>query len=262
MCGIFGSVFEAPAQDQLRARMGGVLAALHHRGPDDHASVQQDDALFGFARLSVLDLSLLGRQPMRGPGQTLVVYNGEIYNYRELREDLEARGHVFRSRGDTEVLLAGWREYGPAVVPRLSGMFAFALYDAGTLFVARDLAGKKPLFWTRTEGGGIRFASEPKALFASGVAARPRLETLGTLLRLGYTLAPDTAYEGVHELPPGHQLTLRRGGSVHVARHSPAPLLATRTAQTTRAALADVECALDRAVQKRMVADVGVGTFL
>lgn len=262
VCGFFGSVFEMSAQEGLRARMGGVLAALQHRGPDDHASAQQDEALFGFARLSVLDLSLLGRQPMRGPGDTLLVYNGEIYNYRELRADLEARGHAFQSHGDTEVLLAGWREYGPAIVGRLSGMFAFALYDAGTLFVARDLAGKKPLFWTRTAGGGIRFASEAKALFASGITPRPRLETLGTLLRLGYTLAPDTAYEGIFELPPGHQLTLVRGGDVQIARHTAAPLLAQRVPQPEAAARADVERAFERAVQSRMVADVPVGTFL
>ncbi len=262
MCGFFGSAFEAPVLDELHARMPGVLASLRHRGPDDHASVRHDDALFGFARLSVLDLTVAGRQPMRGPGATLLVFNGEIYNHRELRKELEARGHHFESRADTEVLLAGWREYGAALVPRLSGMFAFAIHDRDTLFLARDLAGKKPLFWTRTAGSGIRFASEPKALFASGVTPRPRLETLGTVLRLGYTLAPDTAYEGVFELPPGHQLTLTRGGSMQIARHSPAPLLAARVAQSEHAALADVERAFEHAVQTRLVADVPVGTFL
>jgi len=163
MCGIAGFAGHAPGRE--RERVEAMLAKLVHRGPDAGACRTGAGWALGARRLAIIDLAT-GDQPVTDEsGTVLAVCNGEIYNYRELREDLLARGHRLRSVGDTEVLAHLWEDYGPEMVDSLRGMFALAVLDTGrqSLFLARDRVGKKPLYWAPT-GGGITFASELKAL--------------------------------------------------------------------------------------------------
>lgn len=175
---------------------------------------QQFDLALGHRRLSILDLSQLGHQPMATPDRALwTAFNGEIYNFRELREELVARGHVFRTRSDTEVLLALWRDGGADALERLDGMFAFALYDrvAGTLTLVRDRFGVKPLYWA-TAGDWLVFGSEPKALLASGLI-EPRLDpaSLAQYVTFQNLYGERVIFEGMNLLPPGRALRFRIG---------------------------------------------------
>src|SRR5687767_7974750 len=165
---------------------------------------------FAFRRLSILDLSPAGHQPMCDPtGRYWIVFNGEIYNYLELREELRSRGHAFRSTGDTEVLLAAFAEWGEDMLPHLNGMWGFALWDthAKRLFCARDRFGVKPLYY-RVAGGRFAFASELKPIVLAG-ERRPRLEAIHTLVARDWVdHTPETFFEGVFQLPAGHCLTV------------------------------------------------------
>lgn len=195
-------------------------------------------------------------------GRTQVVFNGEIYNFRELRRDLEGRGYRFRTRSDTEVLVHGWDAWGAGLVPRLDGMFAFALWDEGErqLFLARDRAGKKPLFLHRGEGV-VAFASEVKALLASPVvAATPDPASLPHYLAYGYVPGPRTPFRGVEALPPAHRARVGDAGWLEVERYWDLPA-GTRRPSTT-AARREVMRLLEEAVEKRLLADVPLGAFL
>ncbi|MGA9549111.1 MAG: asparagine synthetase B, partial [Rhodomicrobium sp.] len=168
MCGIVGVAARTPIRS--RGWLAAGRDAMAHRGPDDSGEYWSDDGRVGFGhrRLSIIDLSAAGHQPMQTPdGQLCITFNGEIYNYTELKRELESCGHAFRSSSDTEVILAAYRQWGKDCLSRLHGMFAFAVYDkrAATVFLARDRAGEKPLFY-RHAGGELRFASELKALLA------------------------------------------------------------------------------------------------
>ena len=171
MCGIAGIVRRSGVSPDDRSALPRMLQALAERGPDDRGIVESDDrapgAILGHTRLSILDLSPAGHQPMADEsGRWTITFNGEIFNFRNLRPILERRGHVLRSRTDTEVLLKLFIEFGPACLSMLSGMFAVAIWDAAErqLFIARDRIGKKPLFYFATRDL-VAFASEPKALF-------------------------------------------------------------------------------------------------
>jgi len=171
MCGIAG--MSAPASAEVLERMAATFA---HRGPDDEGVHLGRDGLAGLAckRLSIIDLSSAGHMPMvSAGGKVAVVQNGEIYNFRELRRELEGAGHTFRSRSDTEVLLHGYEEWGDDLPARLNGIFAFAVWDEAEqrLFLARDRFGVKPLYYWVSDQGQLFFASEVKALFAAGGAA-------------------------------------------------------------------------------------------
>jgi asparagine synthase (glutamine-hydrolysing) len=178
MCGLFGYFSKDPACDRvaLKGRLMAAQAALHHRGPDDRGlelfSIPQGNNLppfeltFGHTRLSIIDLSSSGHQPMHsGDVRYVIVYNGEIYNYKELRNELKDLGHAFNTQSDTEVLIAAWSQWGPESLKKLIGMFAFAIFDKinQTLTLARDAFGIKPLFY-RNDENGIYFASELTAL--------------------------------------------------------------------------------------------------
>ena len=228
-----------------------MTATLKHRGPDDEGIF--DDVL-GFRRLSIIDLAG-GAQPMKGCGDLRIVFNGEIYNYRELRAGL--KNHAFRTQSDTEVILHLYEEKGPACVAELDGMFAFAVWDPGkrTLFAARDRLGKKPFVY-RHDGARFEFASELAALEGGKTIDRTALEHY---LAFAYIPAPLTIYQGVRKLPPGHTLTFD-GSSVRVERYwepvvRPEEIPEGEAAERLAAALAD-------AVKKRLVADVPVGAFL
>jgi len=171
MCGLLGIFDNHPLPDQDQG-LHSALIALHHRGPDDRGletfTVANGRLVLGHTRLSIIDLSSGGHQPMRSPdGRYTIVFNGEIYNYRELRQDLKGLGHKFHTDSDTEVLLAAWAQWGVAGLQRLTGMFAFAVFDrvAQTLTLVRDAFGIKPLFYALT-AKGLLFASEMSALLA------------------------------------------------------------------------------------------------
>jgi asparagine synthase (glutamine-hydrolysing) len=207
MCGLAGLLHWGRLRDpEHRARR--MADALHHRGPDDRRSWSDSDLAFGFARLSIVDITG-GAQPMANEdGQVQVVYNGEIYNHRDLRRELESAGHSFRSdHADTEVLVHGWEEWGEALPQRLNGMFAFAVWDRRQrcLFLARDRFGIKPLYLAVPAPGELVFGSEIRALVASGLVVR-QADPLGVAeyLSLQNNWHGRTPFVGIEMLPPGH----------------------------------------------------------
>lgn len=213
MCGIVGIVEPDGrveiTQDELRA----MLAAIRHRGPDEFGLYLDRRAGLGSARLSIIDLST-GQQPISSADQNLwIVFNGEIFNYLELRRELAGLGHRFHTRSDTEVLLHAFEEFGPDCLDRLNGQFAFAIWNVReqTLFLARDRLGVRPLFYT-VSGGRLIFASEIKAIFTQRqVAAGLDPTALGEIFTYWAPLSPRTIFRGVFEIPPGHYLVARRG---------------------------------------------------
>ncbi len=268
MCGIVGVASPAPIVE--RDWLGAGRDALHHRGPDDAGEWWAPDGRVGLGhrRLAILDLSPAGRQPMAdATGELRIVFNGEIYNFRELRDELEARGHRFRSRTDTEVILAAYREWGMECLSRFNGMFAFALYDAPRrrLFLARDRAGEKPLYYS-IANGALRFASELKALLADPVFPR-RLdpEALDCYLAFGFVPGERCILRGVRKLPPAHALVFdQETGREHIWRFWDLPSAPAPDGRPAdEAALVDaLEELLADAVRRQLIADVPVGILL
>lgn len=221
MCGIAG-IFSTDAERIWPAGlMGSMVQGLAHRGPDAQGSWSEPGVALGHTRLAVLDLSPAGRQPMTAPDQRLVIsFNGEIYNFRELRCELEEAGHSFATGTDTEVLLAAWSQWGERSLERLDGIFAFALFDRSErrLYLVRDHLGVKPLFY-RTLGTELCFASEPLPLLNPHLPA-PELspEDLDCYFTFNYLPAPRTGLKGVRQLPAGHLLKADRNG-VTVSRY-------------------------------------------
>jgi len=212
VCGIAGIVSAADwsVEPTLLGRM---IGAIGHRGPDDSAVHIEPFAGLAHARLSIIDIAG-GAQPMSNEDGTLwITFNGEIYNYLELRERLEAQGHRFRTRSDTEVLLRLYEEEGAAALERLNGQWAFGIWDTRmrSLFLSRDRVGTRPLFYTAC-GRDLLFASEIKALFANPEVSR-ELDPKGLddIFTFWTTRPPATAFREVRELPPGHSLTWRDG---------------------------------------------------
>ena len=268
MCGIVGITSNIP-QPQ-RAWLAIAREAMTHRGPDDAGEWWSADGRVGFAhrRLSIIDLSPAAHQPMHLAEQGLsIVFNGEIYNFTELRDELEQRGYTFRSHSDTEVLLAAYDAWGTECVSRFNGMFVFALYDARqqTVFLARDRAGEKPLFYHQADGV-LRFASELKALLADPVLPRRIApEALDCYLAMGYVPGDRCILQGFNKLPPAHALLFDlQTSQSKLWRYWQLPELdATTQGPADEAALLDeLEALLEDAVRRQMVADVPVGVLL
>ena len=266
MCGIAGIVrLEADAPPPLREQAAAMAHRLRHRGPDGQVTWVSPTGrcALGHARLKVIDLET-GDQPMGSEdGAVQVVFNGEIYNFHALRAELEARGHRFRTRSDTEVLVHGWEEWGERLPERLDGMFAFAVWDElrGRLFLARDRAGKKPLFWTR-RSGRLAFASEVKALLAlPWVPDEVDEGALPFYLAYGYVPAPRTFLRGIETLLPATCMTVDAAGAAAQQYwaldwgQAPMDLGEEEAVGRVRALLGD-------AVERRLVADVPLGAFL
>ncbi|MGH7307985.1 MAG: asparagine synthase (glutamine-hydrolyzing) [Candidatus Rokuibacteriota bacterium] len=260
MCGIAGYVGDA-APDLLRT----MVRLLKHRGPDDEGVHTEPGIGLGLSRLAIIDLTT-GQQPMATPDETTwIVFNGEIYNHRELRARLETRGHVFRTRSDTEVIIEAYREYGDACVERLRGMFAFALWDRARrrLLLARDRLGKKPIYyWHR--GGLLLFASEIKALLCHPAIARELdWDAFRHYLAFGYTPRERSIFAGIAKLAPGHLAVLDENG-LRLARYWALPDGAAGTAERlpTPALSALVRHELREAVRLRLESDVPLGIFL
>ncbi|MEX2283723.1 MAG: asparagine synthase (glutamine-hydrolyzing) [Gemmatimonadota bacterium] len=263
MCGIAGVVGSGVRPDDLRgAEM--MVATMGHRGPDDQGSWASADgrAVFGHRRLAIIDLSPGGHQPMvKGP--LSIVYNGELYNYRELRAELRTRSAEFLTESDTEVLLAAYREWGSDCVERLNGMFAFAIYDARTrrLFLARDRAGEKPLYY-RHVAGRFAFASELKALLQlTEIRRHIDLKALDEYFTYGYVTGARTMFEGIHKLPAAHTLSFDvERDQADSARYWSLP--AARPGGDENELVGELDRRLLESVKLRLVADVPVGVLL
>jgi asparagine synthase (glutamine-hydrolysing) len=271
MCGVAGFLWSgaAPPPGELETRLWAMLAPLRHRGPDDEGVWTDGQAGLAHARLSIIDLSPAAHQPMASAdGQVWISYNGEIYNFAEIRCDLEAAGYEFRSRSDSEVVVNGWHAWGPHILTRLRGMFALAIWDRRTrrLTLARDRIGKKPLYYTRT-GGALLFGSEIKALLAwPGVERRPDLRAIDAYLGFGWVPAPLTAFAGVKKLPAAHYLTVDAGGSLAEPEpvrywRLPTPQTAARP-RPAEELRRELVAHLEEAVRLRLVSDVPLGAFL
>jgi asparagine synthase (glutamine-hydrolysing) len=264
MCGIVGAACagEAPPLDEIALlRMRDAVA---HRGPDDAGHFLGPGIALGSRRLAILDLSERGHMPMATPDRRYwIVYNGEVYNYRELRTPLEARGFRFRSNSDTEVLLALYVDAGAAMLERLNGMFAFAIWDTRerTLFVARDRLGVKPLYYAR-QHDVLLFASEEKALFVAGVPLQFDTDTWPELLRFGYVAGERTPFLGVRRLLPGHYLRWQDGRVETRRWWSLADRVATLRGNLPRGPLEWFRETFDDAVNLRRISDVPVGVLL
>jgi len=261
MCGIFGHIhWQGSAQESLVRRMAQRVA---HRGPDGYSLHTEPICVIGAGRLAIIDLAAPPGVVYNEDGRVCIVFNGEIYNYRALRDELERVGHQFSTRTDTEVIVHGYEEWGERVLDRLRGMFAFAIWDARakSVFLARDRLGEKPLYYIQRENGEFLFASETKALFEHP-EIRPAVNTeaLPAYLTLGYVPPPMTMFAGIRKLAPGEYARLTPHG-LTVARYW-TPQMNTETSLNYDEAVRDVRKAVIDAVETRLVSDVPVGAFL
>ena len=272
MCGITGKVLQYSAVDSnLLMQMCDQLA---HRGPDSSGMWIDSSRQIGLAhrRLAIVDLSPLGHQPMVDTTtECVLTFNGEIYNFRELRETLQNKGHRFIGQSDTEVILAAYKEWGVICPQYLNGMFAFAIWDPRErmLFAARDRAGEKPFYYTAGPRG-FHFASELKGLLADPeFGRRVDPDSLNHFLRLGYVPAPRAIFSGFHKLPPAHSLTYRKdSGKLTVWRYwrvppGPGPgCLAPKDYKSSEDYIDQLQSLLENAVKRQMMGDVPLGILL
>jgi asparagine synthase (glutamine-hydrolysing) len=272
MCGIAGFLLSHATlpRGAAEARLWAMIGTLRHRGPDDEGVWTDGRAGLAHARLSIIDLSPAGHQPMASADDSVwITYNGEIYNFAEIRPELEALGYPFRSRSDTEVIVNGWHAWGPGIFARLRGMFALALWDRRTqkLILARDRIGKKPLYYGRTNSGFL-FGSEIKSLLAWPDAPRtPDLTAIDRYLTLGYVPAGQTSFAGIEKLPAAHYLVLGlrpEGGFAEPELHRYWRLPEPRAVRPRPEAelRAELVTQLDEAVRLRLISDVPLGAFL
>ncbi|MEZ5777497.1 MAG: asparagine synthase (glutamine-hydrolyzing) [Paracoccaceae bacterium] len=267
MCGICGIVSIGGATGRAEEGLVRTMAdTLAHRGPNDSGTWADDTVALGFRRLSVIDLSYAGHQPMTNEDGTIViVFNGEVYNFQELKEKyrLEERGHVFKSRTDTEVLIHLYEEIGLAMIPELIGMYGFAIWDTreGSLHLVRDRYGIKPLFYQQ-DADHFRFGSEIKAIIADDrVARKPSMQALHDFLTFNYIPGTQTAFEGIHDIPPGHYMTVNAKGET--AQHRYWNLNFTVDNSITEKVAVERSLELMRtALRRRLIADVPIGVFL
>jgi asparagine synthase (glutamine-hydrolysing) len=265
MCGIAGIL----AEEDTLPSITRMVISMNHRGPDDRGiqilHSEGREVALGTARLAIIDLSVAGHMPMNDPVTgNWITFNGEVYNFRAVRRDLERRGYTFHSGTDTEVVLTAYQEWGPACVERLRGMFALALWDAGRreLFLARDRVGEKPLYYVQdVTHQRFLFASEIRTLLASGLVER-RLDasTLSVYLHSGHTVAPRTMVRSVRSMMPGCWMRVGDDGAIReVSRYWKIPIYDGTEGSTS---LDEIRSILSDAVQMRMISEVPLGAFL
>jgi asparagine synthase (glutamine-hydrolysing) len=276
MCGICGWIeLSSPNRfPSARSTLGLMSATIEHRGPDDWGSLHFKDAAIAMTRLSIIDLES-GHQPMANEQKDCsIVFNGEIYNFLDLRKELQARGYCFRTHSDTEVVLRAYEEWGDDCLNRLRGMFALAIYDSrvatgsslrfgnsSRLLLARDRVGKKPLYYYRDESR-IIFGSEIKAiLMHPSVERAVRRESLPLYLTYGYVPGPYTFFENIYELAPGHKLVVQHG-EVAIEQYWQPPLQGVDTELSEKRYIGRLRELFEEAVRVRLVGDVPLGAFL
>ena len=263
MCGIAGKL--AFNGEHVDAKLiEAMCSTIVHRGPDDQGVYTAPYVGLGQRRLAIIDLDRRALAPLANEDQSVwVTFNGEIYNYRELRIGLERKGHRFRTETDTETIVHMYEEYGVDCLQHFRGMFAFAVWDAKRkrLFAARDRLGKKPLVYARTPRSLV-FGSEIKAVTADpDVSVAPNYRALDEYLTLQYVPSPLTAFEGIEKLPPAHYLLCESDGTLKVERYWSAPA-ATKTTASAEELEAEIVQRLRESVRMRLVADVPLGAFL
>lgn len=263
MCGICGQFNFGSQAPVLRTDIERMTQSISHRGPDDEGYYFSGPLGFGFRRLSIIDLAG-GHQPMSDPEESVwVIFNGEIYNFPELRRELEGHGHRFRTRSDTEVILHGYKQWGDEVLNRLNGMFGLAIWDVRQqrLVLARDPFGIKLLYY-RTDGGRLWFGSEIRALRATtSDPAEIDPTSLNLFLRYRYTPAPYTLFKGIRKLAPGTKLTVQNG-SCQLSqwyRFKPTPFAPMKSPRAARSELLSI---YQQAVRRQLISDVPVGLLL
>jgi asparagine synthase (glutamine-hydrolysing) len=263
MCGICGKVYFDSQRTVTRAELERMSQTLEHRGPDGEGIWTDGHVGLAHRRLAIIDLRAVAGQPMSNEdGSIWLTFNGEIYNFQGLRAELTARGHVFRTTSDTEVIVHAYEEYGRECLNRFRGMFAFALWDTRTrtLFLARDRVGKKPLYYFRGHDRFV-FGSEIKALLADPAVPRePDPVALDHFLALQYIPAPFTAFRGIRKLPAAHWLELH-DGHLEIGRYWKLRYTPKRTI-SMQDAIAELQWHLAEAVRLRLVSDVPLGAFL
>jgi len=264
MCGICGKInINNPASPVTEGLIRSMCGVLKHRGPDDSGIYINGAVGLGHSRLSIIDLSPAGRQPMSNEDNTLwLVLNGEIYNFIELRKGLEAKGHKFKSHTDTEVILHLYEEKGVDCLKDLRGMFAFALWDEKrkSLFLARDRVGKKPLCYANVNGSFL-FASEMKSILQDpDVKADVDLRMIPYYLTYGYTPSPCTMFKGIKKLQPAHYLLYQKG-NIEIKRYWQLDF-SKKTVLDEKECAAQVLVHLEEAVKVRLISDVPLGAFL
>src|SRR6266404_3379689 len=263
MCGICGEICFTGAKVDASI-LEAMVTSLRHRGPDDEGVFVEDNVGLGHSRLSIIDLSPGGRQPMFDANQEIViVFNGEIYNYRELRKKFLDEGVKLRSHCDTEVILYLYRKYGTSCPNHLRGMFAFAIWDRKTkrLFAARDRIGIKP-FYYYLDDRRLAFASEIKAIVQiPNLDLELSLSAIATYFTYGHSFAPQTIYRKIQKLPPGHWLMVE-GREVTVQRYWDVPVKVANQNGDFAGRTAELLHLLDDSVRCHLIADVPVGIFL
>lgn len=267
MCGIAGffDIQSRQRRSDAEDRLLSQIYACQYRGPDAKAVWEGPGVGLAHARLAIIDLSETANQPMFSEdGAVVVAFNGEIYNFQEVRAELESKGHRFRTQSDTEVIIEGYRAWGTDVVHRLRGMFAIALYDAGKdrLWLVRDRVGKKPLVYGVFDGT-LLFGSEIKSILRwPGVPREPDFDAIDEYLTYQYVPAPMTSFKGVHKLPPAHMLVIERGGSPKISRYFELPKPDRTKPRPEGELLEELAHHLREATRLRMISDVPLGAFL
>jgi asparagine synthase (glutamine-hydrolysing) len=265
MCGItgiFDSVGRRPIDARVLERMND---SQHHRGPDEGSMHLEPGVGFGHRRLSIIDVAT-GQQPLfNEDGSVVIVFNGEIYNYRTLVPQLEALGHVFRTRSDTEVIVHAWEAWGERCVERLRGMFAFAIWDRNrqTLFMARDRLGVKPMHYAVLPDGCLLFGSELKSLLAHGAMSR-EIDPLAIdeYFALGYVAEPRTVFKAARKLEPGYMMTWKRGDRAPAVREYWDVSFTAQRTMDVDSACDELRARLRESVELRLISEVPLGAFL
>jgi asparagine synthase (glutamine-hydrolysing) len=262
MCGICGIYHYNTGREVEAGLLRGMTASLRHRGPDDEGYYLKGPVGLGQRRLSIIDLSG-GHQPLANEDQTVwITYNGEIYNFPDLRRELLSLGHRFRTQSDTEVIVHAYEQFGVDCLPRFNGMYAFGLWDGRNrrLLLARDPFGIKPLYFWQA-GGRLLFASEIKAFYADPTF-RPEVDTvaLDEFLSYQFVPSPRTILQGVQKLAPGHFASVEQGRVTIKPFYRRVPEI--RRVRDEREVLAELQEAIASAVKRQMISDVPVGALL
>lgn len=271
MCGIYGIYRTTGSNHSDAALVERMATCLDHRGPDGYGTWGDERLHFGAGRLAIIDLSAPAGPLFNEDRSVAVVFNGEIYNYRSLRDTLTSQGHTFATHTDGEVIVHGYEQWGRGILEQIHGMFAIAVYDShdGSILIARDRLGEKPLYFIheqQPDSNRLLFASEIKALYMDS-ALRPRVNAQAVVpyMMLGYTPPDMTLFEGIHKLSPGEYLSLNPTAS-HLQTglyYTPQPIIPTPVAaKTYDQAVAHTRRLLDEAVEKRLMSDVPLGAFL
>jgi asparagine synthase (glutamine-hydrolysing) len=259
MCGIAGGIgLQAPNHEVLSR----ALDSINHRGPDERGAFVAPGVALGICRLAIIDVST-GQQPVSDASRIFqMVFNGEIYNFKELRKILVGKGHEFRSQSDSEVVLHMYQEFGLAFVDQLKGMFAIAIWDSrdNSLILVRDHMGKKPLFYARLSDGSLMFASEVKALISAGVKVSLRKAAIAEVMEFGYVNAPLSAYAEINQIPPA-SIGVWRNGQVKISEYW-RPDFSSANEVDYEEALEETKRVIRQAVDRRLVSERPLGSFL